>query len=416
MTGRQPLRLLQGYGVEIEFMIVDEETLDVKPLCDEVLRVEGGGYDVDVERGPIAWSNELALHVVELKTNGPAPSLAGRAAAFANDVARVEEILAPFGARLLPTAMHPWMNPARETTLWPHANSPVYQTFDRIFDCRGHGWSNLQSTHLNLPFGDDVEFGRLHAAIRLLLPIIPALAASSPFVEGKATGLMDSRLEVYRFNSRRIPSVTGAVVPERVFTRADYEREILERIYADMAPLDPEGVLRYEFANARGAIARFDRDAIEIRVVDSQECPLADLAIAAAEVEVVRLLLEERTCSGAVQRDFEERSLAAHFIATVYDGEEAVIDDAGYLSALGLTGRSEATAGEIWRHLLEDSDILTDSGSEFAGPLEVLLTEGPLARRILRATDRHPDREILRAVYGELADCLRENRLFRRGP
>ena len=32
--------------------------------------------------------------------------------------------------------------------------------------------------------------------------------------------------------------------------------------------------------NSRGAIARFDRNAIEIRVIDVQECPKADLAIA----------------------------------------------------------------------------------------------------------------------------------------
>jgi hypothetical protein len=29
----------------------------------------------------------------------------------------------------------------------------------------------------------------------------------------------------------------------------------------------------HHFANSRGAIARFDRGAIEIRVIDIQECP-----------------------------------------------------------------------------------------------------------------------------------------------
>ena len=31
-----------------------------------------------------------------------------------------------------------------------------------------------------VPFADDAEFGRLHAAIRLALPIAPGIAASSP--------------------------------------------------------------------------------------------------------------------------------------------------------------------------------------------------------------------------------------------
>jgi len=39
-------------------------------------------------------------------------------------------------------------------------------------------------------------------------------------------------------------------------------------------------VLQNEWLNSRGAIARFERDTIEIRVLDSQETPAAELAIA----------------------------------------------------------------------------------------------------------------------------------------
>lgn len=42
--------------------------------------------------------------------------------------------------------------------------------------------------------------------------------------------------------------------------------------------------------------------------------------------------------------------------------------------------------------------------------MEVLLGQGPLARRIVRALDGQPDR--IDAVYRELGDCLREGRLF----
>ena len=48
-------------------------------------------------------------------------------------------------------------------------------------------------------------------------------------------------------------------------SHAAYERDILQRIYSDLEPLDPEGVLRHEWVNARGAIARFDRGTVEIR-------------------------------------------------------------------------------------------------------------------------------------------------------
>src|SRR3954462_5006799 len=98
------------------------------------------------------------------------------------------------------------MNPDVETRLWPHDNAEIYSAYDQIFGCRSHGWANLQSMHVNLPFANDTEFARLHAAVRLVLPLLPALGASSPFAEGRAPGPLDLRLQAYRANSPSIPS------------------------------------------------------------------------------------------------------------------------------------------------------------------------------------------------------------------
>ena len=65
-------------------------------------------------------------------------------------------------------------------------------------------------------------------------------------------------------------------------------------MFADIAPYDPAGVLQHEFLNSRGAIARFDRSAIEIRVLDVQECPQADTAIAALMAAVLEKPCRER--------------------------------------------------------------------------------------------------------------------------
>ena len=47
----------------------------------------------------------------------------------------------------------------------------LYVTPTMTFDCKGHGWSNVQSTHINLPFYDDKEFEKLHAAIRVIYTV-----------------------------------------------------------------------------------------------------------------------------------------------------------------------------------------------------------------------------------------------------
>lgn len=405
--------LLEAWGVEIEYVIADAETLDVRPICDRLLERVAGAPVAEVERGAIAWSNELTLHVLELKTNGPAPALEGLAAAFQESVGDANRHLAELGARLLPGGMHPWMDPGTETRLWPHEYNEVYRTFDRIFGCSGHGWANLQSTHLNLPFSGDEEFARLHAAVRLVLPLVPAFAASSPFVEGRRGPALDTRLAMYRGNARRVPSVTGSVVPEAVFSRAEYERVVLGRIYGDLAELDPEGVLRHEWVNARGAIARFDRGTVEIRLIDAQECPSADLAVAAAVAALVRMLAAGRGAERDARADPDEAALARLLERTIQAGEEAVLDDPRYLRALGLPGGPRApTAGAVWRALLE-RDPPDDPRGEWGAALETILTRGTLARRLLRATGADGTAEArpvpaaeLRAVYRDLASCL----------
>jgi glutamate---cysteine ligase / carboxylate-amine ligase len=309
---------------------------------------------------------------------------------------------------LLGTAAHPLMDPATETRLWAHGGGEIYAAYDRIFGCSGHGWSNLQSTHLNLPFADDEEFGRLHAAIRLVLPLIPALAASSPFLDGRFTGYLDARLETYRHNQARIPSLTGRVIPERLFTEADY-RGLLARIAGDIAPHDPEQVLNPLFLNSRGAIARFDRNAIEIRTIDIQECPAADLAVIGAVVVALRRLVTEQAAPYRVQQEWPEDLLAEILLEVIRDGDQARIADSDYLRMLGLRGRG-MTAGAAWRELCEAASGDIDAGSRAA--LGRILDEGPLARRLLRATGTAPTRAGLVGACRELAGCLADNRLF----
>ena len=408
---REPIGLFEAVGVELEYMIVDRGTLSVRPIADRLIAAATGAPQSEIERGALAWSNELALHLIELKTNGPAPGLAGLASAFQQGVREANDLLLPLGARLMPSGMHPWMDPAKELVLWPHEYAEVYRSFDRIFGCREHGWANVQSMHLNLPFAGDREFGRLHAAIRVLLPLLPALAASSPLVEGRATGALDSRLEFYRGHTRRIPSLAADLIPEPVFERAGYEQQIYARIRDDLAAHDPEGRMRSEWMNARGAIARFDRGSIEIRLLDVQECPQADLAIAGAVVGVLRALVAGSLASEEAQRGFPQAPLAAALRETATHADLATLRDEAYLRLLGWKGRAPCRAGDLWRDLV----LRTRGEREADGgdALAVILDEGCLARRILRRLGAQPDRERVRLVYEELCGCLAEGRLLR---
>lgn len=406
-----PYQLGEAIGIELEYMIVDRDTLEVRPICDELIKSEVGSYEMELERGDIAWSNELVLHVVELKTNGPVSQLSGVWEKFQSNVAHANARLASLNAKLMPTGMHPWMDPYREMRLWPHEDNPIYRAFHRIFDCRGHGWANLQSTHINLSFGDDEQFGRLHAAIRLVLPLLPALSASTPVMDGNITGLLDQRLEVYRHNAQRLPQVTGAVIPERAFNARDYQTMILDPIYAALAPLDPDGTLQYEWANARGAIARFQRGSIEIRVLDIQECPAADLAIAQLVVAAVGALTGEELSPYAHQMEMNEGALWSVMEGTIRDGERTLVTHPAYREHFALAPH-QVTAGEVWQHLADRLRVWERLSPPEETALRTILQRGPLARRLVKRLGTDPNRARLAEVYHELTHCLAEGRPF----
>lgn len=406
---RLALPAFSAYGIELEYMIVDLHTLDVVPLA-EVLLCNANDKAREVPRGVLAWSNELVAHLIEIKNPTPL-ALESLVGPFQGEVQELNRALAEHGACLLPTGMHPWMNPRKETKIWPHDNL-IYNTYHRIFNCRQHGWANLQSMHINLPFADDHEFARMHAAIRLVLPIIPAVAASSPFADGAPTGFRDFRMQTYGQNAKLIPSITGATVPEAVTSRVEYETQILKPMYQDIASYDQAGVLQHEWLNSRAAIPRFDRDAIEIRIVDMQECPKADLAIAATVIALVRLIYDGEFISLQEQQAMSTQDLANILWACVKDAEQAEIVHDTYLGLFGLSKHS-CDALSLWIHLWE---ILKSHNMAYLTPwsdtIGFILNEGSLASRILRAVGPHASRVRLQKVYTRLARCLESGSCF----
>ena len=246
-------------------------------------------------------------------------------------------------------------------------------------------------------------------AVRAVLPLIPALAASSPIADGRATGRLDKRLHVYRNNSSRSPAMTGEVIPEPIFDVDDYRRRVLGPIEVELERLGAPDVLRgQDCTNARGAIARFDRMAIEIRLIDAQECARADLAVAAATSELVRALVEERWSSAGALAALPSAALVEQLALAIDAGPAAPVLERRFAELFGAP--RAATLGELCQSAVE---------SCFAGPaelepaLEVVLGEGPLAARLLAALGPRFTRGDLERVWRELASCLASGALFR---
>ncbi|WP_417195966.1 glutamate-cysteine ligase family protein [Bizionia sp.] len=400
--------LFEVYGIELEYMLVSN-TFKPAAIVDKLLAKKAGEITSDVENGAIAWSNELVAHVVELKTNGPTADLNGLSESFHKNIIEINQILKEFDSKLLPTAAHPLLNPLIDTELWKHSYSEVYELYNRIFNCKGHGWSNVQSTHINLPFFDDTEFEKLHAAIRVILPLIPGLCASSPILEGKNTGFKDARLEYYKTNQKEIPELTGLVIPERAFTKLDYYETVFEPIKRAIKPHDTNNILDHHFLNSRGAIARFDRNAIEIRLVDIQECPKADMAICALIIAVLKFLVDEKFTTLQEQKKWTKEDLYALLNPIIKEGEYYEVSNLDYLKLFQV--EKGMTVQALWQHLFQlTKDSICEVHYE---ALDCILSEGTLATRILKAINDDYSETHIKNVYWELTNCLHKNAMFK---
>jgi carboxylate-amine ligase len=398
--------LFECIGIELEYMIVNRNTLMPAPISDQLILKKLGQITDELENGSISWSNELVLHVLELKTTNPMPGVEGLAHDFHQNILEINEILEPLDAQLMPTAMHPLFNPIKDVKLWPHERNEIYSRYNQIFDCKGHGWGNLQSMHINLPFANDEEFYLLHEAIRHIMPLIPALTASSPIFDGQKSEILDNRLAFYEQNQKKIPSITGKVIPESVANKAEYEKVIFKRIFQDIAPFDKDKSLQYEWLNSRGAIARFDRNAIEIRIIDLQECPAADIAVAEFIVQALKFIIP---CIKE-HNPIDEYELYDIYRLALEKGGKSIISNEEYLRIFDLDKNSKVNIEDIWRHIFKHV-YLSEDKKEI---IQYILDNGNLSQRILaNLKGKEWSEDGIKKEYAILIDSLKENRLYK---
>jgi carboxylate-amine ligase len=179
-------------------------------------------------------------------------------------------------------------------------------------------------------------------------------------------------------------------------------------MYRDIEPFDPEGTLRDEWLNARGAIARFDRNAIEIRIIDIQECSKSDLAITAGINAVLKAIVQEKWSDFPNQMAWQIGPLKKILLDTVREAEGAVISDRAYLESFGILGQETVSVADLWSYLAGQIDIEKDLAATF----DAIVKNGSLSSRILKSLAGEITRRNLAKVYRELSGCLQENRLF----
>jgi len=392
---------LQVLGPEHEFSIVDEK-LTPLPIVDKIIKDVYGRVVNCVRLREFSFGKELQAHVAEFKANTPFSS----PEAFEEIMQKaVETILGPiekrYKARLLGLGMHPFLR-LDEARVWWHRDRQIYEALSKIFNLNQHGWLNIQSFQLNLPYKNEREAVRLYNTITNILPYLPAVAASSPIYESKIGDYVDNRLHFYLNNQREVPSITGDIIPEYVSSFEKYERATVKRYSKDLANLNaPRFLLNKEWLNSRGAVIRSDRKAIEIRVLDEQECVKSDVALSCFIRAALRGILADESYP--------------------YQSHEVLVENLNHVVRQGLHGQVQhpegETAREVCHHLLEiASKNATTEEREYLSIVRQRIEGGSLSETILREVDKRVQKtdleEAIFDVYSELAYCLEKNKVY----
>jgi hypothetical protein len=123
----------------------------------------------------------------------------------------------------------------------------------------------------------------------------------------------------------------------------------------------------------------------------------------------VRALVEERWASLQDLEALETEVLAQELERTVIGGEQALQYHGPLMAALGRTP-GERTGAALWSELVDE--LQPEMDRTCGETLEVILSEGTLATRLLQTAGSMPQPDRLRSLVLELADCLAAGRSF----
>ena len=383
-------------GPEHEFSIVNDQ-LKPLPIVDKIIKDFHGRIVNSVQLPNFTFGKELQTHVLEVKPNEPFESPVQFEETIHAAVSTLQEHLrAKYSARLLGTGMHPTLM-LKDAGVWPHRHRQIYETLSRIFNLKRHGWLNIQSYQLNLPYEDEKGGVLLHNVLANLCAFLPAIAASSPVYEGSFGRDVDNRLKFYQENQEEIPSVTGDIVPEYVSSFAEYRGRIIGKYSSDLAAAGADKLLlNKEWINSRGVIFRFDRRALETRVMDEQECIKSDVALSCYIRAAARGLVEKAV-------------LAPH---------ETSVNDLRSIIADGLQARVMSehgqTARQVCRYFLRVAKENANAEERKYLPLiEKRIEKGNLSEiireKIRKKSQRTQFEEAIISVYLELVESLIDN-------
>lgn len=192
-------------GIEEEYLIVDRDTRDLVTspppgMWDALTEVAGPQVTPEFLKAQIEVGTKISARVSEARAD---------LAALRKDLAAV---VSEYGAALIASSTHPFANWAQqETTDHPRYTkmaTDLGQVARQLVICGMHVHAGIEDDHLRIDLMNQVKY---------MLPHLLSLSTSSPFWDGRPTGLLAYRLVIFQNLPR-----TG--LPEEFVSWGEYER------------------------------------------------------------------------------------------------------------------------------------------------------------------------------------------------
>jgi carboxylate-amine ligase len=236
--------------------------------------------------------------------------------------------------------------------------------------------------HVHVGMGDPEEAVHVANAMRPYIPLLIALSANSPLWRGEPTGLMSSRVPIFR----AFPRVG---LPPHFADWADYERRV-ETLTASGA-IDDYTFLWYD-------VRPHPRlGTIEVRAMDSQTRVEHTVALSAFVISLVKLLVEDFQHGGSAQEEpwevlDENRWLAARH------GLEAELVDHASSHRTGVRELTDRLLKQLTPHAQE-----LGCERELAGITDLLRAGNGAARQQMVYEANHDLRELMAEIVAATA-------------
>ena len=392
--------LLSERTIEVEYIIADKDSMEAVPLAEKLIKKAAGcekcsTYSPSDSECSILWSLTKHDYIVKFSAQINRVNIREAEKILHNQIIEANRILEEFNAVLYASAVYPL--PGSENASMNIKNN------DLLFSGSPDNFNNLIKNSvfnyhymkLYLHFENEEEFFRLHTAVRLIMPLLPALTSGSP-VLGDTEDSQDITLEIFKHKLSRTGKACRSIIPLPVRNRNEYEESINQCMKCDYVNND-SGMID----ECRAVTADFEKGMLAVRIFDMQESPHVDFAVVRFITYILELIVNCR-CSTEKQASISNEELLEIFDNITKDGLKGMVENEKYLKLLSIEDQTKMSAWGIWM-------LLAKKVKDYAGlkipPVENILKTGSLSERIIKAAEQRSVKE----TFQELAECLEEN-------